>query len=120
MTLEWASAKVWLAALLLTAFAAVGAAASLQTPTTVPARSDGKPLDGFRQAWKALRADRILWLAFLGQIVFWSIASLIPVAAFAYVSANLKLATYLTGLPLAALGIGMGIGSVAAGRLSGG
>lgn len=109
---------VWLSGLLLTILSAVGLFFSLSIPAVPAARTSGDTLSGFGEAWKAIRVDRILWLAFIGQILFWSIASLIPVAALAYVAAGWPGAAWVQGIPLGALGIGIGIGSMLAGRLS--
>ena len=70
-------------------------------------------------ALESIRADRILKLTLIGQILVWAIASLVPAPILPYASKVLKLAELAAGLPLAALGIGIGVGCVLAGKISG-
>ena len=83
------------------------------------ARSEGGLVETLRIGWEAIRADRILRLAIGGQIFVWTIASLVPAPwSVLRLDGCSGLEDWKTGFPLAALGIGIGIGSVAAGRLS--
>src|SRR5262249_56857525 len=66
----------------------------------------------------AILGDRILGLAVRGQVIVWTVAALGPAPVYSYASERLGLATWQAGLPMAALGIGVGLGCVAAGRLS--
>jgi acyl-[acyl-carrier-protein]-phospholipid O-acyltransferase/long-chain-fatty-acid--[acyl-carrier-protein] ligase len=72
-----------------------------------------------RIAYSAIRADRVLRLAIAGQVLVWSIASLVPAAVMAYAMKILGMAEWQSGFPMAAIAIGIGAGSLAAGRLSG-
>ena len=54
----------------------------------------------------------------MGQVIVWSIASLVPAPVLAYSMKTLHLANWMSGIPFAAIGIGIGVGSLAAGRLS--
>jgi acyl-[acyl-carrier-protein]-phospholipid O-acyltransferase/long-chain-fatty-acid--[acyl-carrier-protein] ligase len=65
-----------------------------------------------------MKADRLLRLAIGINIVFWTIASLFGQDMLIYAKGRLLLSDALSGLPLAVLGIGIGIGSVLAGHLS--
>ncbi|MDH5668049.1 MAG: MFS transporter, partial [Nitrospira sp.] len=69
-------------------------------------------------AWSAVRADRLLQIAIGINILFWTIASLFGQDMLIYAKSRLALSDELSGLPLAVLGIGIGIGAVLAGRLS--
>ena len=69
-------------------------------------------------AWGAVRDDRILRLAIIGQVFVWSIAALVPPPIQAYALLTLKLDKGYVGIPLAALGIGIGLGCLLAGKLS--
>ena len=89
-----------------------------RSPGLPAARPEGNLLETLSAGWSAIRADRILRLAICGQVFVWSIASLIPPPLLAHAMKNLGLPEWQTGLPLAAIGIGIGVGSVAAGRLS--
>ena len=108
----------WLGGMLLAAISATGLIAALGIPRVPAARSDGGLADTFKLAWSAVRADRILRLAIMGQVIVWSIASLVPAPVQAYAMKTLGLPKWLSGFPLAAVGIGIGVGSLTAGRLS--
>ena len=111
-------ARAWMGGLLLAAVSAMGLIAALGIPRVPIARSEGGLADTFKLAWSAVRADRILRLAIMGQVIVWSIASLVPPTVLAYVMKTLELSELISGFPLAAIGIGIGAGSLAAGRLS--
>ncbi len=111
-------ARAWLGGMLLAAVSALGLIAALGIPRVPAARSEGGLAETFKLAWSAVRADRILRLAILGQVIVWSIASLVPAPVLAYAMKTLELPEWLSGFPLAAVGIGIGAGSLAAGRLS--
>ena len=82
------------------------------------ARSEG----GIRETWQgavdALRADRPLILGVLGSIAFWTLASLVGQDALVYSKAVLGLSDTYSGFPLAAFGVGVGIGALLVGKLS--
>ncbi len=111
-------ARTWLGGMLLAAVSALGLIAALGIPRVPVARSAGGLADTFKLAFSAVRADRILRLAVMGQIIVWSIASLVPAPVLAYAMVTLHLKEWMSGFPLAAIGIGIGVGSLAAGRLS--
>lgn len=113
-----AGERTWLGGVLLTLLSLAGLAASLAIPQVPIARAEGGLVDSLKIGWSAIRGDRILRLALCGQFFVWSIASLVPAAVLSYGLKTLGLAEWKTGLPLAATGIGIGIGSVAAGRIS--
>ncbi|MEA2567301.1 MAG: acyl-[acyl-carrier-protein]-phospholipid O-acyltransferase, partial [Actinomycetota bacterium] len=116
--LELTGARPWLGGLLLTALSAAGLLAAMAVASVPPARSEGGLVASMRLAWESIRSDRILSLAIRGQVLVWAIASLVPPAVLAYASRTLGLSASHATLPLAALGLGIGLGSVAAGRLS--
>ena len=111
-------ARAWLGGTLLAGVSALGLVAALGIPRVPAARSEGGLAETFQLAWWAIRADRILRLAIMGQVIVWSIASLVPAPVLAYAMKTLELPEWMSGLPLAAIGIGIGVGSLAAGRLS--
>ncbi len=111
--------RAWMGGLLLASISALGLIAALGIPRVPVARLDGGLADTFKLAWSAVRADRILRLAIMGQVIVWTIASLIPAPVLAYAMKTLELPEWMSGFPLAAIGIGIGAGSLAAGRLSG-
>ncbi len=110
---------LWYGGVLLTTFAACGLLAALTIPRVKAARSEGGMIMTLRIAWESIRADRVLKLTLIGQVLAWAIASLIPAPILPYASKVLLLPEWETGLPLAALGIGIGVGCVLAGKLSG-
>ncbi len=70
-------------------------------------------------ALESIRADRVLKLTLIGQVLVWAVASLVPAPILPYASKVLHLSELASGVPLAALGIGIGVGCVLAGKLSG-
>jgi len=111
--------QTWLAGVLLTILALIGFAASFGVPSVPRARSQGGVMDTVTGAWQAMRADRVLWLAVVGSILFWTVASLLAQNILTYAKTVMLLQDSLTGIPLAVLSIGIGAGSVWAGRISG-
>ncbi len=108
----------WLAGLVLALFSTIGLWASFTIPPVPQARPDG----GMRETWKgaidALRTDRVLTLGVLGSIAFWTLASLVGQDVLIYAKAVLQLTDTYSGFPLAAFGLGVGIGSLLVGKLS--
>ena len=108
----------WLAGLALVIFSGFGLWASLLIPPVPQARTDG----GVRETWKAavdsLRADRVLTLGVLGSIAFWTLASLVGQDVLVYAKAVLHLSDTYSGFPLAAFGVGIGVGALLVGKLS--
>ncbi len=72
------------------------------------------------QQIKVMRQDRVLWLACLGNIYFWFIGQLLQQGMIDYGENVLRIGEVWTTYLLAALAIGIGLGSFAAGYLSGG
>jgi acyl-[acyl-carrier-protein]-phospholipid O-acyltransferase/long-chain-fatty-acid--[acyl-carrier-protein] ligase len=111
----------WLAGLMLTLFSVFGFLAARRIPALQPARADGNVSETVQAAWKAIRANRTLWLAVLGSALFWGIASLLGQDILVYAKSltrNFPNSDALAGLPLAVFGLGVGGGSVLAGRFS--
>lgn len=69
---------------------------------------------------RLMRQDRVLWLACLGNTYFWFIGLFLKQGIFAYGATVLKVGEANTSYLCAALAIGIGLGSFAAGYLSGG
>ena len=69
---------------------------------------------------RLIRADRVLWLAVLGNTYFWFFGALLQNNVIFYGERVLHLGSSQTGPLLASVAIGIGLGSVAAGYLSGG
>jgi acyl-[acyl-carrier-protein]-phospholipid O-acyltransferase/long-chain-fatty-acid--[acyl-carrier-protein] ligase len=101
-----------------------GVLISLTLPNVPAAGSTKKlPINPFarlREEWQHIRKDRTLFLAVLGNTYFFLLAALLQYAAVFYGEELLKLNSERVGYLQAAIGIGIGIGSFAAGYLSGG
>jgi acyl-[acyl-carrier-protein]-phospholipid O-acyltransferase/long-chain-fatty-acid--[acyl-carrier-protein] ligase len=69
--------------------------------------------------WRRIRPDRVLFLAVLGNAYFWFLGMLLHTNIIAYGQQTLALDEAHTAYLLVALAIGIGLGSVAAGKLSG-
>jgi acyl-[acyl-carrier-protein]-phospholipid O-acyltransferase/long-chain-fatty-acid--[acyl-carrier-protein] ligase len=111
---------LWVGGLLLAGLSACGLLAALTIPTVAPARSEGGLAATIRLAWDAIRADRVLRLTVIGQVLVWGIASLVPAPILPYATKVLGIQSeLLASLPLVMLGLGIGAGCVLAGRLSG-
>ena len=93
----------------------VGDKASADGSVVAIGSPGSKPI---RDAWKAIRADRTLQLVIAGQTVFWGLASLLGQDVLTYAKSALELGDFDAGITFVAFGIGVGAGSVLAGRLS--
>ncbi|MBZ5679154.1 MAG: acyl-[ACP]--phospholipid O-acyltransferase [Acidobacteriia bacterium] len=69
---------------------------------------------------RLIRKDRVLWLAVLGNTYFWFLGALLTANIVFYGSDTLHISSTRTGILQAAVAIGIGVGSLAAGYLSGG
>src|SRR3989442_43065 len=68
---------------------------------------------------REMRKDRVLWLAVIGNTYFWFLASLLLLNIVLYATDVLQVEETQSSLLLVALTMGIGIGSFAAGYLSG-
>ncbi len=114
----------WLSGLILVALAVAGFFACLGI-TKVPAANPRKEFrpNFLAEVWKqvaATRGDRPLWLALLGNTYFNFLGMLLLLNLFFYGSETLHVTETHIGLLNVALALGIGLGSVAAGYLSGG
>ncbi len=111
----------WLAPAVLVVLSVFGLVAAQLVPRVPPAGRTGGLGATMRVAWSAMRADRVLWLAVLGAIMYWTVISLIGQNVYVYarsITAAMQNKELVSGLPAAFFGIGIGIGAVMAGRLS--
>src|SRR6266851_847730 len=115
--------EVYSGALLL-GFTIVGLAWSLGI-SRVPAADPAKRfhLTSLIDVWspmKVIRSDRVLWLAVLGNSYFFFVGGLLQFNIFIYGQDVLHIRSTQGGFLQAAIAIGIGLGSFAAGYLSGG
>jgi acyl-[acyl-carrier-protein]-phospholipid O-acyltransferase/long-chain-fatty-acid--[acyl-carrier-protein] ligase len=93
--------------------------------TKVPAADPTKefranPIDDLWVQGRLIRKDRVLWLAVLGNTYFWFLGALLTANIVFYGSDVLHISSTRTGILQAGVAIGIGLGSLAAGYLSGG
>lgn len=120
--LDLVGADAWLAGMILAGFAVVGLFASLGVAKVPAARSEGGFADTIKGSFQAIVGDRVIWLAVLGSGLFWAIASLLGQDILVYaktLTVGMPNSDTMSGLPLAFYGLGVGLGSVWAGRMSG-
>jgi len=109
----------WRAGAALSGLALVGLASAWAIPRVPPARAMSLGLkDTLRSARQAIVGDRTLWLAVVGTTFFWAVASLLGQDLLVYSRTVLHLPEAETGMPLGVFGLGVGLGSFIAGRLS--
>ncbi|MFM1872709.1 MAG: hypothetical protein RL398_2131 [Planctomycetota bacterium] len=112
------SGTPWLAGAALLVLSLVGFFATFAVPP-VRATGHGESFGAaFSGAWRAVRGDRPLWLAALGTTVFWCLASLLGQDVFVYGKQVLGFPDEYAGLPYAAFAVGVGVGSLLAGRIA--
>jgi acyl-[acyl-carrier-protein]-phospholipid O-acyltransferase/long-chain-fatty-acid--[acyl-carrier-protein] ligase len=120
---DFARNQAWSGAILVV-LALVGLAFSLgitRVPAADPARRFRANFLGDLWAQiKMMRADRVLWLACLGNMYFTFIAALVSQGVTYYGADILKVDPVQTSRLWAAVAVGIGVGSFAAGYLSGG
>ena len=115
--------EVYSGALLL-GFTVVGLLSSFgisRVPAAAPAKrfSPAALIDIWTPA-KLIRGDRVLWLAVLGNTYFFFVGGLLQFNIFIYGEDILHISSAEGGLLQAAIAIGIGVGSLAAGYLSAG
>ncbi len=112
------------AGFLLLAFTGFGLAASWgisRVPPADPAKTfRGNPLGDLGVQLKTIRADRVLGWAVLGNTYLFFLAALLQLTIVIYGHDELRIDETHTSYLQAAVGIGIGLGSAAAGYLSGG
>lgn len=109
--------SLWRAGVLLTTLAVIGFATVLRLPKGAVAVGRGervRTLDGLRH----IMADGPLGRTVAGIAIFWFLGALMQMLVLVMASKTLALDEARTGLLLAALAIGIGIGSFLAGRIS--
>ncbi|MEC7840303.1 MAG: MFS transporter [Chlamydiota bacterium] len=113
----------WTGPLILTLLSIAGLAAALTVPKVKPART--VPLGVVKTvklAFSSILQDRILLLAILGNVLLWLITSLLGQNVLVYAKTlvkHLEKGELLQGVPPASFGIGIAIGALLGGKLSG-
>ena len=116
--LELTGNATWLAGVGLIIMAIGGLIASFGIPVVPIAQSEGGLVSTWKSAWAAIQDDRVLRLAIMGSVCFWTLSSLVGQDILVYAKAVLHLSDAQSGLPLAVLAAGIAGGAVLAGRMS--
>ncbi|MGH7767876.1 MAG: MFS transporter, partial [Candidatus Binatia bacterium] len=108
---------------LLTATAVAGLLSSLRIPRVPPSGASKtfqlNPWAEIHRGIRRLRADRTLWLSVIGISYFWFLGALLQMDLILLGKEIMGLGDSSIGFLLAFLALGIGVGSLAAGRLSG-
>jgi len=113
-----AGERPWTVAVVLTVLSAAGLAVALGVPRTTAPRATGGVVAAWRDAWSALRADRLLRVAVVGTVAFWVLGSLVSQDLLVYAKVVLGVPAAAASLPLTTLAVGIGAGGVLAGRVA--
>src|SRR5712692_7232183 len=123
MLAKWFYGRQEWSGVTLVALAGVGLLSSLgitRVPAAAPARKfRANTLGDLVAQIQYMRRDRVLWLAVLGNMYFWFLGSLLLLNIVLYSADILRADEAHTSYLLAALSLGIGAGSFAAGYLSG-
>lgn len=115
--------EAWKMGLFVIGLAVIGSLTSLGIPKVPPSGSRDRfrlnPFGEILHGMRILRADRPMMLTVLGISFFWFIGALVQLTLVVYVNESLHGAESQIGILVAALAIGIGLGSVTAGRISG-
>jgi len=88
-------------------------------PPVAAARTEGNLVETIRSSWQTIRSERVLGLAVAGSVTYWTIASLLGQDILVYARTVLGLSDTASVASLGAFGLGVGLGSLLAGKLSG-
>jgi acyl-[acyl-carrier-protein]-phospholipid O-acyltransferase/long-chain-fatty-acid--[acyl-carrier-protein] ligase len=119
---RWKDEPLVMGAMLL-GVALLGSAASILIPRVPAANTNARfGWNPFHEVWvgtKRMAADRPLWLTVAGISYFWFIGALFQLTVILLGKEMLHLPEMQTGLLITSLAVGIGVGSLAAGWLSG-
>ena len=115
--------RLWIIGVTVVAIALLGTALSLRIPKVAPA-SPGVPISW--NPWREivlgtarLRGNKVLWLTVAGISYFWFLGALLQLLMILFGTEVMRLSDRWTGILTTFAAIGIAIGSMAAGRLSG-
>jgi acyl-[acyl-carrier-protein]-phospholipid O-acyltransferase/long-chain-fatty-acid--[acyl-carrier-protein] ligase len=109
--------------LVLVGIAMVGTVTSLRIPETLSTRSTAAlqwlPWTEVRIGLRRLRADHTLWMTAVGASFFWFLGALLQLALLPYADSQLGVTATAATQLYTSMALGIGVGSMMAGRLSG-
>jgi acyl-[acyl-carrier-protein]-phospholipid O-acyltransferase / long-chain-fatty-acid--[acyl-carrier-protein] ligase len=108
----------WMIGGVLGVLALLGYLFALRVPPVPIARREGGLVRTARQGWRVIRQSAHLRLGVAGNLWFWSLAALLQQDLVVYAKSVLDLSDTGKGLLLAALALGIALGSFAAGAAS--
>jgi acyl-[acyl-carrier-protein]-phospholipid O-acyltransferase/long-chain-fatty-acid--[acyl-carrier-protein] ligase len=115
--------QLWVVGVAVVLVALVGAACSLRIPhvaAAAPGVSIGlNPWREIGEGLKRLRTDRVLWLTVVGISYFWFLGALLQLVMVLFGTQVMRLDDRWVGVLTAFAAVGIGVGSLVAGRLSG-
>lgn len=115
--------QLWLIGLAVVGIAVIGTATSFGIPRVTAAAPGSRvrlnPWSEIGDGLKRLLPDRVLWPTVVGISYFWFLGALLQLTTVLFGTQVLKLDDRWIGLLTAFAAIGIGVGSVVAGRLSG-
>ena len=115
--------RLWLVGAVVVAIAVTGTATSFRIPRTAQAtpgvRIGRNPWAEIVVGVRHLARDRVLWLTVVGISYFWFLGALLQLVMVVFGADVMGLEERWIGLLLASAAVGIGAGSIAAGRLSG-
>src|SRR5437867_2790558 len=115
--------RLWLIGVIVVGVALAGTALSFRIPRVPASAPSGKvDLNPWREIVLGvvrLRRDRVLWLTVLGISYFWFLGSLLQTVMILFGTQVMSLSDRWVGILTTFAAIGIGVGSIAAGRLSG-
>jgi acyl-[acyl-carrier-protein]-phospholipid O-acyltransferase/long-chain-fatty-acid--[acyl-carrier-protein] ligase len=115
--------RLWLVGVILVGVAAAGTIASLGIPRVAAAGTSASfswnPWSEIRAGITRLRRDRTLWLTVVGMSYFWFLGALMQLVIVRLGTDVMRLDGFSVGVLQAFTAVGIGAGSMAAGRLSG-
>jgi acyl-[acyl-carrier-protein]-phospholipid O-acyltransferase/long-chain-fatty-acid--[acyl-carrier-protein] ligase len=115
--------RLWIIGLVVVAVAILGTGLSTGIPRVPPAAPGARiALNPWREiviGIKRLRGSRVLWLTVMGISYFWFLGSLLQLLMILFGTEVMGLSDRWTGILTTFAAIGIAIGSLAAGRLSG-